>query len=258
MHAAPYSPQRHSPSSRGRGLGQSPRPSPHPYYYGAGPYGYPMDPMAMEGGGGDEGENGSNTQLQLQMGYGPMMVPVAYGQPQLIIQQPAVPVATVSPLLAGANVPSPSLVPLNPLLLQPQQPPPAPVSTAAPPNQQSPQSQPGSPVTARRDAIRTQLEYYFSVENLVRDYYLRSQMNERGYVSLQTMRSFNKLRQMTGGDIDELVQAAVTSPLLKVKKEAVKLRKDWSKWQASKLTHSSRISQTLRRRSFTTYRDRTV
>ena len=187
----------------------------------------------MEGGlsGGEDGENGNGAQLSLQMGYGPMMVPVAYGQQQLLMQQSAVPgVAAVSPLLAGANVPSPTLVPINPLLLQPQSPIPPPITAAVPPNQQSSQSQPASPASARRDAIRIQLEYYFSFENLVRDYYLRSLMDERGYVSLQTMRSFNKLRQMTGGDIEELVQAAVTSPLLKVKKGSVKLRKEWSKW----------------------------
>ena len=228
--APPYSPQRHSPSGRGRGMGLSPRPPHHPYYYGAAPYGYPsVDPMGMEGvgGGGEEGDNGSSAQLPLQLGYGPMMLPVAYGQPQLIMQQTAVPVNAAGSPLAGANVSSPSLVPLNPLLLQSQ--PPLSPSIGAP-SQQSPQSQPASPGSARRDAIRVQLEYYFSVENLVRDVYLRSQMNDRGYVSLQTMRSFNKLRQMTGGDIDELVQAAVTSPMLKVKKGAVRLRKDWSKW----------------------------
>ena len=225
MHAPPYSPQRHSPSSRGRGLSHSPRPPQHPFYYGGAPYGYPsLDAMGMEGGGaGDEGENGSAAQLALQMGYAPMLLPVAYGQPQLLMQQPGVPIAAASPLLAGANVPSPSLVPLNSLLLQAPSPLPPAASSAA-------GSQPPSPASARRDAIRTQLEYYFSVENLVRDYYLRSLMNARGYVSLQTMRSFNKLRQMTGGDRDELVQAAATSHTLKVKRGAVKLRRDWSKW----------------------------
>ena len=52
----------------------------------------------------------------------------------------------------------------------------------------------------------------------------------QGYVSLAKLVQFNKLRQMTTGDVDELVAAAVLSPVLKVKAQAIRLRKGWHKW----------------------------
>ena len=55
-------------------------------------------------------------------------------------------------------------------------------------------------------------------------------LSPQGYVSLVKLVSFNKLRQMTAGDVDELVAAAVQSPVLKFKAQAIRLRKGWMKW----------------------------
>merc|ERR1712098_661234 len=44
--------------------------------------------------------------------------------------------------------------------------------------------------------IRQQIEYYFSMENLFRDYYLRSQMDADGWVSLEVLAGFNRLKYL--------------------------------------------------------------
>jgi hypothetical protein len=41
-------------------------------------------------------------------------------------------------------------------------------------------------------------EYYFSVENLCKDLYLRSKMDEEGYVLISEIASFNRIRFLTG------------------------------------------------------------
>jgi hypothetical protein len=48
----------------------------------------------------------------------------------------------------------------------------------------------------RVQAIRTQIEYYFSVPNLSRDYYLRGVMDDDGYVALGEINNFRRIRNM--------------------------------------------------------------
>jgi hypothetical protein len=45
-------------------------------------------------------------------------------------------------------------------------------------------------------ALRWQMEFYFSAQNLCRDMYLRSQMDPLGFVSLATCARFNKMQQL--------------------------------------------------------------
>ncbi|QPC75802.1 hypothetical protein HYE68_006554 [Fusarium pseudograminearum] len=47
-------------------------------------------------------------------------------------------------------------------------------------------------------ALKSQVEYYFSIENLVKDTYLRRHMDSQGFVSLHFVFSFRRLRDMTG------------------------------------------------------------
>jgi len=44
-----------------------------------------------------------------------------------------------------------------------------------------------------RSALRTQLEYYFSKENLVKDSYLVSQMDSESYVPIGTIANFEQV-----------------------------------------------------------------
>ena len=51
-----------------------------------------------------------------------------------------------------------------------------------------------------RGAVRRQVEYYFSLENLVKDTYLRSRLDAQGWLDVDTINQFNRIRSLTGGD----------------------------------------------------------
>lgn len=56
-----------------------------------------------------------------------------------------------------------------------------------------------------RAALKKQLEYYFSTENLMRDTYLVSQMDSEHYVPITTIASFEQVKKLTH-DIDLVVE----------------------------------------------------
>lgn len=56
-----------------------------------------------------------------------------------------------------------------------------------------------------RTALRQQLEYYFSNENLSHDVYLLTQMDSEQYVPISIIAGFDKVRKLTD-DIDLIVQ----------------------------------------------------
>merc|ERR1719316_1044227 len=45
-------------------------------------------------------------------------------------------------------------------------------------------------------AAKSQAEYYFSVQNLCRDMFLRKQMDDQGWISIQVILGFNRVRQI--------------------------------------------------------------
>ena len=73
---------------------------------------------------------------------------------------------------------------------------------------------------------QTQLEYYFSVENLCRDIYLRLNMNAEGWIDLSFIAGFNRVKILT---IDQELLADVLinecSLLIEYNPEARQLRK---------------------------------
>lgn len=56
-----------------------------------------------------------------------------------------------------------------------------------------------------RTALRQQLEYYFSKENLSHDVYLLTQMDSEQYVPISTIAGFEKVRKLTD-NMDLIVQ----------------------------------------------------
>jgi len=78
-------------------------------------------------------------------------------------------------------------------------------------------------------ALCTQLEYYFSVENLVKDLFLRNNMDSRGYIDVGVLAHFNRILQLTN-DKSMILRAARESPQLKVKGERVRVRNEPQKW----------------------------
>ena len=87
-------------------------------------------------------------------------------------------------------------------------------------------------------AVRQQVEYYFSVENLVKDLFLRGRMDEHGWIPLPVIAGFNRIRMMTPEP--GMVLEAIRGSLI-VEVEAVdgpdghRLRKmtDWQSWVMS-------------------------
>ena len=81
-------------------------------------------------------------------------------------------------------------------------------------------------------AVKQQVEYYFSVENLCRDLFLRSKMDpEEGWIALSVIASFNRIRMMTP-DPNMIYEALVGSKTVEISADNEKIRKmgDWSAW----------------------------
>jgi la-related protein 1 len=94
----------------------------------------------------------------------------------------------------------------------------------------------GSPYTYVQDPISlvvNQLNYYFSQENLVKDLYLRKQMNSKGLVSLKKLMEFKRLNKLANGDISLVYTAVSFSPFLELINDKVRVREGWESWVLS-------------------------
>ncbi|KAF2324722.1 hypothetical protein GH714_016487 [Hevea brasiliensis] len=81
-----------------------------------------------------------------------------------------------------------------------------------------------------------QIEYYFSDANLIKDEFLKSNMDNQGWVSIALIAGFNRVRSMTK-DIRLILDSLRTSTFLEIQNDKVRRRNDWMKWILS----SSRI-----------------
>lgn len=75
-----------------------------------------------------------------------------------------------------------------------------------------------------------QVEYYFSVENLCKDTYLRKQMNSAGWIPLAILAGFNRLKVLTGGDYNLFLEATKWAPSVEVAGEKIRARANWELW----------------------------
>lgn len=80
-----------------------------------------------------------------------------------------------------------------------------------------------------RDAILYQIEYYYSVENLVRDVWLRQQWDEEGWLPLSFIASFPRVRALTT-DLSALSEALKLSTILEYKDDKIRKLEDWKNW----------------------------
>ncbi|KAK9326418.1 hypothetical protein V1517DRAFT_3004 [Lipomyces orientalis] len=81
--------------------------------------------------------------------------------------------------------------------------------------------EPANPVTA-------QVDYYFSLENLCKDIYLRRNMNSTGLVPLSLLAGFNRIKSLISGDINILTEACRQSQNAEVVGNKVRAREHWS------------------------------
>jgi len=75
--------------------------------------------------------------------------------------------------------------------------------------------------------------YYFSVENLCKDLYLRRHMDAQGFVFLELLAKFNRIKQLTN-DMDLIRQACLHSQTIEYVHvegvDRVRAREGWQQW----------------------------
>ncbi|CAB4480320.1 hypothetical protein RhiirA5_487387 [Rhizophagus irregularis] len=84
-------------------------------------------------------------------------------------------------------------------------------------------------VTFLKYYILQQIEYYFSIENLCKDIYLRSNMDSEGYVLISLLAGFNRVKALT---MDEKLvrEALLISYTVEVNGDKVRKRDGWKIW----------------------------
>ncbi|RWS30142.1 La-related protein-like protein [Leptotrombidium deliense] len=84
---------------------------------------------------------------------------------------------------------------------------------------------------ALRTYIRNQVEYYFSEENLQKDFFLRRKMDPEGYLPISLIASFQRVQSLTQ-DVDLLIESLQESTAVDLSEDRTKVRAkvDPTKW----------------------------
>lgn len=79
--------------------------------------------------------------------------------------------------------------------------------------------------------VMEQIEYYFGMENLLKDVYLRKHMNEEGWVPITLLAGFNRIQQKTM-DSSILMEAIASSQLIEISPQNthMRLKNEWPRW----------------------------
>ncbi|CAF2133259.1 BnaAnng08280D [Brassica napus] len=77
--------------------------------------------------------------------------------------------------------------------------------------------------------LQKQIHYYFSEENLIKDTYLRRQMDDQGFVPLPVIAGFNKVAELTES-VQQIAEALQGSPVVEVQGERIRKRYSWQHW----------------------------
>lgn len=77
--------------------------------------------------------------------------------------------------------------------------------------------------------IKTQIEYYFSRENLRKDFFLRRKMDNEGYLPATLVASFNRVRSLTN-DVTFIMQAVQDSDIVQVTDGKFRPKDDPTSW----------------------------
>ncbi|OSD08183.1 hypothetical protein PYCCODRAFT_1357682 [Trametes coccinea BRFM310] len=126
-------------------------------------------------------------------------------------------------------IPSPyEAYPYSPFPPVPPPPPPhlAPQPGSTMPPLPVPQSQVLFPLDSTQYYLLGQLEYYFSSQNLAKDFYLRQQMDSRGWIPIGLIASFNRVQKLTT-DPQLVTDVLTLSSLVEVRDGHVRVRQ----WQ---------------------------
>ncbi|KAG0454304.1 hypothetical protein HPP92_025608 [Vanilla planifolia] len=80
-----------------------------------------------------------------------------------------------------------------------------------------------------RTSLLKQIEYYFSVENLCKDIYLRRMMDEQGWVPVSLIASFKRVKMITG-DVQCILDVLRSSTVVELMGDRIRKREDWERW----------------------------
>ncbi|OCH84757.1 hypothetical protein OBBRIDRAFT_839472 [Obba rivulosa] len=101
--------------------------------------------------------------------------------------------------------------------------PPAPQAAPAGPPMPMPQSPITFPLDPTRYYLLGQLEYYLSSQNMAQDFFLRQQMDSRGWIPIALIASFNRVKQLTL-DMQTVRDVLILSSLVEVRDGWVRMR----------------------------------
>ncbi|MED6121327.1 hypothetical protein PIB30_029210 [Stylosanthes scabra] len=77
--------------------------------------------------------------------------------------------------------------------------------------------------------IVNQIDYYFSNDNLIKDLYLRQNMDQQGWVPISLIAGFKKVMQLTD-NVQIVLDAVRTSSVVEVNGDKIRRRSDWGRW----------------------------
>ncbi|XP_021649855.2 la-related protein 1C isoform X2 [Hevea brasiliensis] len=86
-----------------------------------------------------------------------------------------------------------------------------------------------SPDPQLHSKIVNQIDYYFSNENLIKDTFLRQNMDDQGWVPIKLIAGFNKVSHLTD-NIQFISEAIRSSTVVEVQGDKVRRRNDWMRW----------------------------
>ena len=81
-----------------------------------------------------------------------------------------------------------------------------------------------------------QIDYYFSDANLVKDDYLRSNMDDQGWVPIAIIASFPRVKSLTT-NVQLILDSLRSLTIVEVQDDKARRRNEWKKWKPA----SSRI-----------------
>ncbi|XP_074372989.1 la-related protein 1B-like [Apium graveolens] len=80
-----------------------------------------------------------------------------------------------------------------------------------------------------RILLLNQIDYYFSDANLVKDDFLRSNMDDQGWVSINLIANFRRVSKLTT-DVQLILDTLAASTVVEVQGDKIRRRENWSKW----------------------------
>ncbi|KAG6645510.1 la-related protein 1C-like [Carya illinoinensis] len=84
--------------------------------------------------------------------------------------------------------------------------------------------------------IVKQIDYYFSGENLIKDTYLRQNMDDQGWVPITLIARFKKV-MLLSDNVQFILDSVRASNILEVQGDKIRRRNDWMRWIISPAVH---------------------